>query len=97
MVDQAVITMVRDIVTILGVIGGFTYYVMTVRATQRNQQLQLETRRTQLFLQLYGTITPENIQTVREINSRWSWTDVDELESKYLNEPELYGKLTSQL
>ncbi len=31
--------MVKDIVTILGVIGGFTYYVMNVRATQKNQQL----------------------------------------------------------
>jgi len=36
MVDTAVLTMVKDIVTILGVIGGFTYYVMTVRASQRN-------------------------------------------------------------
>jgi len=61
MVDLAALSMVRDIVTILGVVGGFTYYVMTVRATQRNQALslkaqeqQLETRQAQFFMQIYS-------------------------------------------
>ena len=39
MVDTAVLTMVKDIVTILGVVGGFTYYVMTIRNQRENQQL----------------------------------------------------------
>jgi len=30
MIDPAVLTMVKDVVTILGVISGFTYYVMNV-------------------------------------------------------------------
>lgn len=36
--------MIRDIVTIFGVIAGFSYFVLTVRNAQINQQHQLETR-----------------------------------------------------
>jgi len=45
--------MVRDVVAIFGVIAGFTYYVLTVRSSQRTQRQQLETRQAQLFMQLY--------------------------------------------
>ena len=51
--------MVKDIVTILGVIGGFTYYVMTVRASQRNQKHQIETRQAQFLLDLNRMWTKE--------------------------------------
>ena len=61
MVDLAVITMVKDIVTILGVIGGFTYYVMTVRNAQHTRELTLkaqqqsaETRQAQLYMQIFN-------------------------------------------
>jgi len=41
---------IRDLVAIFGVIAGFSYYVLTVRATRKNQQQQLETRQAQLFM-----------------------------------------------
>ena len=47
---------IRDLVAIFGVIAGFSYYVMTVRINQKNQELmlkaqqqQLETRQAQLL------------------------------------------------
>ena len=55
------LSIIRDLVAIFGVIAGFSYYVLTVRANQRNQelalkaqQLQLETRQAQLLMQVYN-------------------------------------------
>lgn len=45
---------IRDLVAIFGVIAGFSYYVLTVRNTGKNQQQQLETRQAQLFMQMYN-------------------------------------------
>jgi hypothetical protein len=45
------ISMVRDLVAIFGVLAGFTYYVLTVRNSQKMQKMQLETRQAQLFMQ----------------------------------------------
>jgi hypothetical protein len=52
---------IRDLVAIFGVIAGFSYYVITVRTNQRNQQNQLETRQAQLFWNIYDKFeTREN-------------------------------------
>ena len=56
--------------------------------------MALETRRTQLFLQLYGTVTAENMQTVTEI-LEWEWEDYDDFLEKYYT-PELFGKYNAQ-
>jgi len=78
MVDPTVLTMVRDIVAILGVIGGFTYYVMTVRSSQRNQTLSLkaqeqalETRQAQLFMYIYDKWSSREYIKVRNEYSTW--------------------------
>jgi len=82
MVDLEVISMVRDIVTILGVIGGFTYYVMTVRATQRNQKQQLETRQAQLFMNIYNQWTSGINRNFSELRN-WKWNNYDDYIKKY--------------
>jgi len=51
---EVTLTLVKDIVTIVGVIAGFTYYVLTVQATRKNQKHQLETRQAQLFMQIFS-------------------------------------------
>ena len=38
------ISMIRDIIACFGVIAGFSYYVLTVRATRKNQEMTLRTR-----------------------------------------------------
>jgi hypothetical protein len=55
------LSVIRDLVAIFGVIAGFSYYVLTVRANQRNQELALraqehatETRQAQMFMQIYN-------------------------------------------
>lgn len=75
--------MIRDIVAIFGVIAGFTYYVMTVRNAQRNQQHQLETRQAQLFTQLaLGITTTEGMRKYMEVLN-WEWEDYHDFEMKY--------------
>ena len=94
MVDTAVLTMVRDIVAILGVVGGFTYYVMTVRASQRTQQLTLkaqeltqktqeqalETRQAQLFMQLFSQWNRKDFLEGYLIIMEAEFTNVEEFE-----------------
>jgi len=74
---------IRDLVAIFGVIAGFSYYVLTVRANQRNQRHQLETRRAQLFTSLYSEFRrPENLRLYgKALNMNWS--DYDEFQTKY--------------
>jgi len=57
MIDPVSLQIVRDLVAIFGVIAGFTYYVLTVRNSQRMQKMTLETRQAQLFMQLYNQWT----------------------------------------
>jgi hypothetical protein len=76
MIDPTTLSMVRDTVTIFGVIAGFTYYVLTVRATRKNQQQQLETRQAQLFMSLYQTFrSPEFIKNWDHVNWRLEFKD----------------------
>jgi len=82
---------IRDLVAIFGVIAGFSYYVLTVRANQRNQELTLksqkhatDTREAQLFLNLMNTFTtPENVKIQDEILFNWTYTDFEDWLQKY--------------
>ena len=77
------LSMVRDLVAIFGVIAGFSYYVLTVRATRRNQDLQLETRQSQLFHQVTSPMM--NVQAISEYMEmlNWEWDDYNDFEMKY--------------
>ena len=74
---------IRDLVAIFGVIAGFSYYVLTVRANHRNQQQQLETRQAQLFMQIYTIYHSEEFIKSIEGIMKWEYTDYDEYMSKY--------------
>lgn len=85
------LSMIRDLVAIFGVLAGFSYYVLTVRANQKNQELalksqqqQLETRQAQLFMPLYSNVHDrEFLKTIIPILLEWEWTDYDDFHSKY--------------
>jgi hypothetical protein len=78
---------IRDLVAIFGVIAGFSYYVLTVRANQRNQELnlkaqqqQLETRQAQMFLNIYQQVTSREFGRAYFLafeDSQWStWEEL---------------------
>ncbi|MHA2393461.1 MAG: DUF4760 domain-containing protein [Promethearchaeota archaeon] len=75
---------IRDLVAIFGVIAGLTYYVMTVRNTQRNQQMQLDTRQAQLFMQIYSLFNDQKwMQNYLDVIYRWDFTDFEDWLGKY--------------
>jgi hypothetical protein len=61
------------------------YYISTLRNAQKTQQMTLDSRRTTLFLQFYGTATPEMIKRGSELLS-WEWNDIEDFNVKYWND-----------
>jgi hypothetical protein len=92
------LSVIRDLVAIFGVIAGFTYYVLTVRANQRNQKQQLETRKTQMFMQLYQSKYDreglENAFTILNLE----WDDINDYMEKYglAEHPDIGAMVESQ-
>jgi hypothetical protein len=83
MVDLVMLQVVRDLVAIFGVIAGFTYYVLTVRNSQRNQQMQLETRQAQLFMQVYTQWRdPDRLRLLAK-SYQMEWDDYYDFQKKY--------------
>jgi hypothetical protein len=52
MVEQVAFQTVFQFLQTVGILVGVFYYIMTLRNTRKNQQLQLETRQAQLFTSL---------------------------------------------
>jgi len=70
------LTLVKDVVTIVGVIAGLTYYIMSVRNQNR-------TRQAQLFMQVYSKWTDNEFnENYNSIMNR-EWQDFDEWRQKY--------------
>ena len=84
MVDPVTLQMVRDVVAIFGVIAGFTYYVLTVRNSQRTQRQQLETRQAQLFMQLYSLYdTKDFMEDYAKVSYIFQYEDLADWQQKY--------------
>jgi len=84
------LSIIRDLVAIFGVIAGFSYYVLTVRNSQRMQELTLKSqeestkaRQTQLFMQIFQDINSEKSwETWLEL-VKCSYNDYDDFVHKY--------------
>src|SRR4030066_2315537 len=81
---------IRDLVAIFGVVAGFSYYVLTVRINQRNQELSLkaqqqtlETRQAQLLMSLYQRWQEPEFQDAFYELLSWEWRDYDDFWEKY--------------
>ena len=78
------LSVIRDVVVIFGVIAAFSYYVLIVRNSQRTQQLQLETRQAQLFMQLYDRLNDrEFCESYGRVVWRFEWEDFEDWRKKY--------------
>jgi hypothetical protein len=76
MIELSTLQAVREIITILGIIGGLSYYIVTVRNQHKSRQAQL-------FNQLYeGYTSPEANKTHIEMLAM-EWGDYHEFEMKY--------------
>jgi hypothetical protein len=60
------------------------YYTLTLRYSRRNQDLQLETRQAQLFMQIYDhSFDVEFVRLRQEIENHWKWENSDDYMKKY--------------
>ncbi len=77
MIDQMTLQTVGILLTGLTVSIAAIYYTLNLRYTRRNQDLQLETRQAQLFMQIYNQwATMEmGIQWENTLNNEWSYED----------------------
>jgi hypothetical protein len=91
MIDQAILTMVRDLVTIFGVITGLTYYIFTVRNAKK-------ARETQVFLSIYSQIREKDFYlNWQDIILKWEWKNYEDWMEKYgpTSNPEAWSTLAS--
>jgi len=82
--------------TLISVPVGVFYHIMILNNTRKNQQLQLETRQAQLFIEMTKETSGDEFRAAyQEILEQWSWTDFDDFMRKYGPDgnPEAYKKL----
>ena len=68
------LSVIRDLVAIFGVIAGLSYYVLTVRNSQKMQKTALETRQAQFFMQIYSELSSKEFQHDHDnfiVNAEW--------------------------
>jgi len=76
--------MVLSTLQTIALIVGIAYYLIIMRNSQRNQQIQIETRQAQLFMQIYDHYNDrEFAKMVQEPLNVWKWEDVDDGWEKY--------------
>ena len=81
---EITLPIILQIVQTIGILVGIIYYITIMRNTQRNQQMQLETRQAQLFLNIYNVYTSKQFQIDRvKIMHLWEWTDYNDFIVKY--------------
>ena len=64
---------VLQIVQTAGILVGIVYYIAIMRNNQRTQQMQLETRQAQLFMQLYNRLRDD----AKDLDVNKSFLDVE--------------------
>ena len=76
----------RDIIACFGVLAGFSYYVLTVRASQKNRIETLETRKITLIDNIVTrSMNEEGFTKFFEL-LRYEWTDIADFSDKYGSE-----------
>jgi len=76
------LSLIRDVVAIFGVIAGFSYYVLTVRANQRNHKIATETRQIQYLQNIVQEQIEGSPEDFQEIMSQ-EWSNFDDFLEKY--------------
>ena len=75
--------MVLSTIQTIGILVGIIYYIFSIRSSQRNQQMQLETRQAQLYMALLDRWNTKEFSKQRYDSYRMEWTDLDDFREKY--------------
>jgi hypothetical protein len=74
--------------TLISVPVGVFYHIMTLRNTKKNQELQLETRQAQLFMQITNKWSDVEFKRIARGILDWEWDDYDDYKRKYIDDKE---------
>jgi len=82
------------IVSVIGLAVSITYYAIVLNNANKTQQMQLETRQTQLFMNLYQIITTVDFNKNYQEMLGAEWTDYEDYLEKYgpIKNPEAAAK-----
>jgi len=70
--------------TLISVPIGIFYYIMTLNNTRKNQQMQLETRQAQLFMNIYNQfIRKEFSEDWLMVTFHREWDSIEDFREKY--------------
>ncbi len=83
--------------TLISVPIGVFYHIMTLNNTRKNQQMQLETRQAQLFMQIYQDMSSPEFYRISNELLKMEWEDWDDYHRKYgaENNPENFALRSS--
>jgi hypothetical protein len=94
MVELAEIQAVYYMVAATGVLVAAIYYVLNMRATQKNMKANLDTRQAQLLMQIYDKVNNRDFsRDWAETNWFWKWSDYNDYFKKYGTNLDEYSKL----
>ena len=71
------------IVSVLGLAASITYYAIVLGNANKTQQQQLETRQTQLFMDIYKTVTTVEFNKIYQEMLGAEWSDYEDYLEKY--------------
>jgi len=84
---EITLPIVLQILQTAGILVGIIYYITIMRNSQRSQQIQIETRQAQLFMQFMNpAMSGDKADYWREI-MEWEWSDYDEF-TRIRSDPE---------
>ena len=69
--------------TLISVPVGVFYHIMTLNNTRKNQQLQLETRQAQLYMNIINTFNTTDFRKQWHLVESATWTDYNDFHEKY--------------
>jgi hypothetical protein len=83
MVESATFQTIFQFLQTVGILVGVFYYISTIRTNQRNQQLALEARQTQMFIEHHDKIMRDPLNTAFFELLEWEWDSYDDFVEKY--------------
>jgi len=75
--------MVLSTLQMIALIVGIAYYLIIMRNSQRNQQMQLETRQAQLFMQIFNEFRRPEVMRLFLRSLQMTWDDYDDFQERY--------------
>jgi hypothetical protein len=67
----------------ISISASLYYYSSVLQNANKTQQMQLETRQTQLYQQLFNRFMDDSFPVFWEVLFDWSWSDYDDFMDKY--------------